>query len=311
MPGDVCSDQTICTKDPMKNTTTLIKPLFERARKVPFNIAPEQGARLASEIFGERGWTFKLVSGEANFYAIPSEAVVAASAGGLASLWCLCFAAYHLLGAASRHQRGTNDSDAQAFDIGEYCSAMRLGEYVGFARSLFHGEQEWPRNLATPDPDMPLESEKGKVNNLFFGSLAWILLHEIGHVHHKHEKLIPAEQRVRQEYVADNFATRWILDAAGQGLRNEFRVLTICVALCWVFLNEAEMGQGSDHPRAFNRLREAFALFQGLGLRSPALENATYLFKAVFDPQTVPPSFETPSEGFDWMAARLEQLFPR
>ncbi len=29
----------------MANTTTLVKPLFEHARKVPFNIAPAQGAR--------------------------------------------------------------------------------------------------------------------------------------------------------------------------------------------------------------------------------------------------------------------------
>ena len=79
----------------------------------------------------------------------------------------------------------------------------------------------------------------------------------------------------------------------------------------WVFLNEAEIGQGSDHPPAFNRFREASALFQGLGFRSPALENATYLFKVVFDPEAVSPSFENPSEGFDWMVARLEQLFPR
>lgn len=55
----------------------------------------------------------------------------------------------------------------------------------------------------------------------------------------------------------------------------------------WVFLNEAEIGQGSDHPPAFNRFREASALFQGLGFRSPALENATYLFKVVFDPEAV------------------------
>ncbi|WP_170094877.1 hypothetical protein [Simplicispira suum] len=33
--------------------------------------------------------------------------------------------------AASRQQGGTNDPDAQAFDIGGYSSAMRLGKYVG------------------------------------------------------------------------------------------------------------------------------------------------------------------------------------
>ena len=42
----------------MANTTTLVKPLFEHARKVPFNIAPAQGARLASEMFRKKGWVF-------------------------------------------------------------------------------------------------------------------------------------------------------------------------------------------------------------------------------------------------------------
>lgn len=147
------------------------------------------------------------------------------------------------------------------------------------------------------------------MNNVFFGALSWVILHEIAHVHHKDEKLIPAGLLVRQEYRADDFATRWILDGAGRGLAREFRVLMIIVALTWLFLNERALGQGSDHPPAYLRFREAVALFE-VGERSVALENAAYILKALFDPAAQPPPHDTAEEAFEWISSRLEVLFP-
>jgi hypothetical protein len=150
------------------------------------------------------------------------------------------------------------------------------------------------------------------VNNVFFGALSWMILHEIAHVHHGDEKFIPADLLVRQEYRADDFATRWILDDAGKGLCREFRVLMITVALTWLFLNERVLGKGTDHPPAILRFREAAELFQ-MGERSPGLENAAYVFKYVFkallDPKTKPPPHKTPKEIFAWVSRRLENLF--
>jgi hypothetical protein len=148
------------------------------------------------------------------------------------------------------------------------------------------------------------------VNNIFFGALAWILLHEIAHVHLKHEVLIPIDQRVRQEFDADDFATRWVLKEAGQGLAREFRTLMVCVALAWLFLNEDTIGVGVDHPPAFARFRDAIAHFD-VGARSVALENAFYLFKAVFAPALEPPAFDTSKEAFEWIRDRLDELFSR
>jgi hypothetical protein len=286
-----------------------MEPLFKHANKAPFNIAPERGQALADEIFRTARWQLTAMGGTANFHAYPQDARISATYAGLASLWCLSFVAFHLTDIASRHQR-ESDRSLPHFDIGESCSLLRLGEYLAYARSLFRGDREWPEPLQLPDASASLDSHLGRVNNVFFGALAWVLLHEIGHVHLKHEQFIPVDQRLRQEFVADDFATRWILDDAGEGLQREFRVLMICVALAWLFLNEEAIGKGADHPAAFLRFREAEVLFD-MGDRSPALENAAYLFKAIFDPASEPPAFDTPKDAFGWVSSRLDELFPR
>lgn len=283
--------------------------LFELARRAPFNIAPERAESLASEIFGSGKWSIAASETEANFYAVAEDNAIYLSYAGLASLWCLAFTAFHLMDIASRRQRMQYPEHQANIDIGDHFTAMRLGEYVAYARSLFHTNASWPSNLVTPKVDALLDSEDGRINNLFFGALSWVMLHEIGHVHHRDEKLIPVGQRIRQEYRADGFATKWILDCAGQGLRREFRVLMISVALTWLFMNEAELGRGSTHPPAILRFRETIQHFK-TGQRSVGLENAAYLLKAVLDPLTPPPVQQTPEDSFEWICARIEQIFP-
>ncbi|AHG50260.1 hypothetical protein RLEG12_01240 (plasmid) [Rhizobium leguminosarum bv. trifolii CB782] len=151
---------------------------------------------------------------------------------------------------------------------------------------------------------------KKKNPHLFFGALSWILLHEIGHVHHKHDALLPADQMVRQETQADDFATSWILNDAGSGLGREFRAMAIVTALAWLLLFESAGGQDPNHPPAILRFRAAVAQFD-LGERSPAFENAYSLLKAIFDPSAHPPKKRpTPRQAFDMIAKRLEEKFP-
>jgi hypothetical protein len=114
----------------------------------------------------------------------------------------------------------------------------------------------------------------------------------------------------RQERQADDFATGWALDDAGSGLAREFRALMVITALAWLFVFESAGGQGPSHPPVIQRFRDAVSKFD-LGERSPALENASYLLKALFDPSGPPaPKRQTPREAFERMAQRLEQLFP-
>lgn len=241
----------------MITTKEATEGLFSLARRAPFNIAPESAELLASEIFGLGKWSIAASDTEANFYAVPEECTIYLSHAGLASLWCLAYSAFHLIDIASKRQRIKHPNNLSAIDIGDHFAALRLGEYIGYARSLFHSNLIWPGNLSYPDASATLDSEDGKINNIFFGALSWVMLHEIGHVHHRDEKHIPADQQIRQEYRADNFGTKWILANVGNGIQREFRILMITVALTWLFLNEAELGRGSTHPPAILRFREA------------------------------------------------------
>lgn len=295
----------------MTDTTTwaAMEWLFKIAQRAPFNIAPERGAELASEIFGSGKWAIERSDQPANFFAIPEDRAIYLTGAGQASLWCLAYVAFHVTDIASRTQRAMDAKPQSHIDIGQYCAALHLGEYAAFSRSLFHADRPWPRNLKTPVAAPPEGSTEWRVNNVYLGSLSWILLHEIGHVHHRDVKLAPAGIRIRQEFMADEFATKRILESAGEGLAREFRILMIAVALAWLFLNESEKGRGSTHPAAILRFREAASQFNA-GDRSPGLENSAYLLKAVLDPETVPPEHDTPAEAFDWVSKRLEALFP-
>lgn len=232
------------------------------------------------------------------------------SGAGQASLWCLSYVAFHVMDFASRRQRTVDYDKDACIDIGQYFAALHLGEYIAFARSLVHTDRPWPSNLKMPTNAPSEDSNEWRINNVYLGALSWILLHEIGHVHHGDQKFVPSSISLRQEYAADAFATKWILDNAGQGLQREFRVLMIAIALTWMFLYESEKkGRGTTHPPTILRFREVVAHFE-TGERSTGLENATYLLKAVLDPATVPPAHETPWEAFTWISARLEELFP-
>jgi hypothetical protein len=292
---------------PIDATENVTLPLFKLARRTPFDIAPERVQELANEIFGAGRWEMRPSEGVASFSAVPPEKAVYLSNAGLASLWCVAHAAFQVMDVASRAQRAPKAPGQTEIDIGREYASLRIADYVAYAEALFVGDRDWPANLSRPRIDAAFDSSEGRTNNVFFGALAWIILHEIAHVHHGDEKVLPAELLVRQEYRADDFATRWILDDAGRGLGREFRVLMIVVALTWLFLNERVLGPGSDHPPAILRFREAAEHFQ-MGERSAALENAAYVFKALLDPAT-PAPHETPKEDFAWVSGRLESLF--
>lgn len=290
------------------STKGAMEGLLRIVMRAPFTIAPERAERLASEIFGSSNWTVRPSNLEANFYAVPQEFAIYLSHAGMASLWCLTYASFHMMEAAGLAQRTQRNANTSPIEVAIRADLL-LHDHIAFARALMHRDQLWPDNLARPAVDALLSTAEGRINNTFFGALSWIMLHEIAHVHHSDVKHAPHFQRVNQEYAADDFATRWILDESGAGLANEFRILVICVALSWLFLQEREKGRSPTHPSAFNRLREVVKYFNA-SKRSVGLENAAYVFKALLDPTTPAPAVDSPQEMFDWMQSRLKILFP-
>jgi hypothetical protein len=74
------------------------------------------------------------------------------------------------------------------------------------------------------------------------------------------------------------------------------------------FLHQQAKGTGYDHPAAILRFREAAFRFE-VGERSAALENASYMLKALFDPTTKMPTGMTARQAFAWVSERLEMKF--
>ena len=293
----------------MPTTKPIFDPFFRFAARAPLNIAPERGDQLTEEIFKSGKWQLLPSEEPANFFAVPQDKALYLSYAGLASLWCVAHAAFTVADIASRHQRADKRPGQTEINIGEECAAEKISEYVAYAKELIRADKDWPSHLPVPSLSPSFDTPEGRVNNVFYGALSWILLHEIAHVHHGDQKLIPGSLLVRQEYLADDFATRWILDEAGAGLYREFRMLMIVVALTWMFLQEETVGPGSDHPATILRFRDATAQFQ-MGDRSVGLENAAYVLKALLDPSTPAPQFDTSAEVFEWVSSRLEILFP-
>ena len=292
------------------STEAATTDLFKLARRTPFNIAPERAEALAKGVLENGGWSIVPSSTKADFWAVPEDKEVFVSWAGLASLWCTTVVAYSIMDIASHASRKPGAKQATALDAGQVWRDRNLQGYVDYAKRLIKSDTPWPDDLDRPNAAAPADSDDGRRNNLFFGALSWILLHEIGHVHHGHIPFLPAPSMVRQEDQADDFATKWVLDQAGMGLSREFRVLMVTTALAWLFLFEAVGGQDPNHPPVIRRLRAAARTF-GVGDRSPALENASYVFKALLDPAgPVPASRPTPREAFDLMVERLASIFP-
>ena len=232
------------------------------------------------------------------------------SYAGLASLWCIAFAAVNIADIISGKQREHGADGPSGVNIGEEYAIRNVPEHIAYAKALFRADKDWPSEFGIPDAEADICRLGGRVNNVFFGALSWILLHEIAHVHHKDTVLAPPSIRVRQEYEADDFATRWILEDAGDGPDREFRVLMIVIALAWLFLREQTVQGGYHHPPTILRFREAASLFRMSGM-SVGLENAAYILKAFLDPATSAPESATAHEAFDWISSRLEVLFAR
>lgn len=89
----------------MDTTEQVMSPLVKNAARIIINIAPERGEDLAQDVFRSGKWTLATSGAEANFYGDPPTRTVTLSFAGMASVWCLAYAAYHIVDIGSRAQR--------------------------------------------------------------------------------------------------------------------------------------------------------------------------------------------------------------
>ncbi len=272
----------------------------------PVAIAPERQDELWEYIVRKKSWTFELTEGRADYFAATGEHVVGATYAGLAALWCLAYVAYHTMDvalAAQQEEGGRSDSPP-AVDIGPHWRRLKLSAYVDYAEQLMGDDEIWPEVLEQPDAGAPLDCIAGRINNAFLGAAAFILLHEVAHVHHR--DINDNRLRRMQEERADRFAARWMLDEAGKGRDREFRIVMITIALLYIFLMERRWGAKATYPTAYERLQEASRHFSA-GDRSVGLMSGCALLKAVLAPTAHPPkSFDSVADQFNWIMSCLE-----
>lgn len=290
----------------MATTAELMAPFAKGMMQSVTAIAPEREKELWEEIVREEKWTFEFTDGPAQYFADTGEHAVMVSHAGLAALWCLAFVAFHTIDAALVAQRqhgGRHDSPAN-IDIGEHWGRFNLKCYLEYAECLMKADEEWPAGMAQPNPRAPFDSIEGRINNAFLGAAAFILLHEVGHVHHRDV----ADNRMRkmQEERADLFAARWIFDDAGGGLNREFRIVMVTIAILYLFLVERRWGTRATYPTAHERLSAAVQHFNA-GPRSIGVMSAAALLKAVLDPASVAPEAFTDAAAYlAWVQRRLQ-----
>ena len=136
---------------------------------------------------------------------------------------------------------------------------LRFRQIEGFDRDLdeiFDGAgEELSESLLTSMSRMQRAFGEGWFRIAF----AWIILHEIGHLHFCHVSCRGYES-IMQEKEADRFATDWLLHGASSSQKARSSRINalfgIAIALTWVTVFNVFLGQmkGVTHPQGYDRL---------------------------------------------------------
>ncbi|WLA64940.1 phage exclusion protein Lit family protein [Bradyrhizobium diazoefficiens] len=284
---------------PANDTASLMEPYFQLLGGNPLNIAPERATELMTDVFGGALWDLIAEKGAPPggvqpFMADPDGKAITVSYSGLAMVWCMARFAI-LLRDVVKANRGAVEGPV---DIGREMQTLR--GYLEYAEALRQADLPWPNELMPPDI---ASVDQAEINNIFFGAVAWILLHEVGHVHRQHE--VESGRSLKQEEEADEFAAGWVFEKVPDGRQREFRILAVGVALAWLLLF-APVGGDAKHPPAYSRVMHVSSHFEAAE-DSVALEIVAHLFKALFFPTMTPPTFGTPAELFDWTVNQLRE----
>jgi len=279
-----------------------MKPYFECLGNNPINIAPERSAQLMAEVFGGRLWDLIATKGSPAggfqpFVTHPDKKSITVSYSGLAMVWCIALYGVFMLDFVKTNREAAGGPT----NIGREMAKLR--GYLDYATALRQVDRPWPDDLMAPEVDSNLEVIK-EINNVFFGAVAWILLHEVGHVYLDHEE--ESGRSHQQEDEADKFAAEWVFGKVQTEREREFRILVVGVALAWLLLF-APVGGDAKHPAAYSRVMHVASYFQAAE-DSVALEVVAHLFKALFFPSMTPPTFATPKDLFDWTVMQLREL---
>jgi hypothetical protein len=265
----------------------------------PFKIAPERDVELLNGIFGGTAWELEfntsLEPKRGTFIARPVSKIVEVNYAALASIHLVAKAAW-LIARAGMSANRSGEAALPTEPGSAVSDARRLAEA---ARTVIaNSGAQWPTDLAPPVPDAEAGDEEWYVNNVFLGVTGWITLHEIGHIHHRHQGTVSTDVSFAQEHEADLFAASWVLSKLPpDDARGHFRVFVICVAMFWLAILDGVRRGSTTHPHAWQRLERLTSAFPREEL-NPGYEMAAYVLKVMFLAERDIPVADHPEAAF-------------
>lgn len=234
--------------------TSPILSLSPDIERCPFLAAPERSPDL-NALITSLGITLAFEHDTAlTFSAFPKSKQVISPVVGMETLWCVGHFAFVL------NQEMSHDSKLGIYQFDSAANARRRGaaDLLNCAYDCVRGGRQhftWPNSLPQPSASPVRASDEHVANELFLISLAWILLHEIGHLSLGHIENSPTS--VEDETQADSFATSWLLrDCTDPAIRQK-RSLGPIVACLWLYLHELHHRSITTHPHVEDRLYRA------------------------------------------------------
>lgn len=274
----------------------------------PFKIAPERNAELLKEVMGGTAWELEfnasLYREDNTFRARPVSKIVEVNYAALASVWLFAKAAWLV----ARDGMAAHRSGVPALATGPGTTVFEARHLADAARTIIaNSGAHWPSDISPPVPGAVEREEEWYVNNVFLGATGWIVLHEIGHIHHRHEAGAGTDVLKAQEFEADRFATDWILqDLPVNDPRGHFRVFVTAVALFWVAITDSVRRGSTTHPHAWQRLERLGAALPVDDHLNPGYEMAAYVLKVMFVPEHEMPVADHPEAAlFDLLVEAI------
>jgi len=171
------------------------------------------------------------------------------SDGALNLVWCSSYASWFIYKAYGRARdvvRFDDDADTvKALDLYEWAiRCVRQQIYT-----------PWPEGAPQPTRTPALGSELLLANEVFLTAVAWMLLHEHGHLAHNHP-LLTSSRSMDEEHEADLFATNHVLGGVTDDAVRFKRSVGIVIANTLLLLLELMNGPAASqtHPPVEERI---------------------------------------------------------
>jgi hypothetical protein len=249
-------------------------------------------------------------------------------------LWAYAYA--HLLQYEAVTEAMSKCSDARSIDTSDprFGLAMAVLKWAmkaspsapgdGSSRSD-NGTDDYPDSLAPPFAPSPNDTHHILATDLSQLVLAFIYLHEIGHIELGHAPHLPRHESIVQEREADAWAARFFLDHCIDYAREhgydvervrEKRLLSLVMGHLWLMHAEVRFGvvEDSDHPPTYDRLPSILDQHGVEGGELPwamACLGLDLYYQQQYGLTTEQVEFETQRDCYQYLADMLSRMPPR